>query len=237
MPSTLLSIIQEATDLIGVSRPSTVVASTDLQVRQLYALLRLAGKELAKAGSWQALVDEHTFTTVAAEEQTDNPLPSDLQSFMVGSFYDRTNRLPLIGPLSSAQWQALQAQPTTSTLALTFRQRSGTFRLSPVPEAGRIIAYDYVSSWWVKSSAGVAKEAFTSDDDETYLDGDLLVMSLVYRWKHAKGLEYGEDMLTYGRALEQALADDGGAPILNALGGASHRDDWRANIPDVIPVS
>ena len=44
----------------------------------------------------------------------------------------------------------------------------------------------------------------------------MLELGLVWRFKQAKGLDYGEDMRTYGVALADAIASDrGGRRIVN----------------------
>jgi hypothetical protein len=126
----------------------------------------------------------------------------------------------------------LQARPALSQVYLGYREREGQFLIGPAPPAGQTIAYEYASSYWAKSSASVAKAAFTADDDGTYLDEELLKLDLKWRFKQAKGLDYGEDMETAERAIELALATDGGAGALDAGGPAPVLPDARLNIPE-----
>lgn len=228
----LLSIIQDTCDRIGVPRPTAVVSSTDQQVRQLYALANEEGVSLAKRADWQSLVTEWTFITVAQAEQTNTPIPTDLKSFVSDSFFNRTSQRPLVGPVTPQAWQAQQARPVMSGIFLAFRERQGTFLVTPAPTAGDTIAYEYVSASWAMSSAGQGKPAFTSDDDSAFLDEELIKQGLRWRWKQAKGLPYAEDMETYERAVEDATGKDGGTRALAIGGNANYWPDWRANIPE-----
>jgi len=58
MPSTYLQIIQTACDELGLNRPSVVINSTDLQIRQLSALMKRDLRELQQNYDWTALQSE-----------------------------------------------------------------------------------------------------------------------------------------------------------------------------------
>lgn len=229
---TMLSIIQDVADRMGIPRPASVISSNDTQVRQLLALLNEEGCELSKRGDWQSLTTEWTFQTTAATLQDDTALPDDLGRFIADSFFNRTQVRKLIGPITPQEFQRIQAQPVYNKVYLAFRERLGKFLISPPPPADNLIAYEYISKNWAKSSAGVAKAKFTADDDTSYLPEDLLKFGLRWRWKQAKGLPYGEDMTTYERAASKALANDGGARALNMVGDEIPYALWGANVPE-----
>lgn len=231
---TALTIVQSATDRLSLTRPSVVVTSTDLQVRQLFGLLLEAGNALAKRGDigWQALQNEWQFVTVGQEIQTNTPIPPDLAKFVPDSFYNRTQQRKIIGPLTPQQYQEQSARPQLVAPYLAYRERAGAFLMNPVPSAGDTIAYEYVSSYWARSGAGVAKAQFTSDDDGTYLDEELLILDLKWRWKQAKGLDYAEEMATAEREIVKALAGDGGSTALDIGGPQFLEDATRYNTPE-----
>lgn len=229
---TLLTITQNACDRLSLTRPSAVVNSTDRQVRQLFGLVNAEGVSLAKRHDWQALTSEWTFITVAQAEQTNTPIPTDLRKFIPDSFYNRTSVRKVTGPITPQQWQAVQAQPSAMYIYLAFRERQGDFLITPVPSAGQTVAYEYVSKNWALSSASQPKASFTSDDDTSYLDEELLTLGLMWRWKQSKGFDYGEDMETYERALAVAMGEDGGSTELNIGGPVSPQPPNRANLPE-----
>lgn len=215
---TMLSIIQDTTDRMGIPRPTSVIGSTDTQVRQLLALLNEEGEELSKKGLWQKMTREHTFLTTATYNQTNNPIPDDFDRFIDDSFFNRTQVRKVRGPITPQEWQAFLAQPVYNLVYLAFREREGDFLINPIPPAGNTIAYEYISTNWARSSTGVEKSSFTADDDETFLPEILMKAGLRWRWKQAKGLPYGEDMATYERAVQRQLGTDGGARALNITG-------------------
>lgn len=225
----LLTIVQDACDRLSLPRPTAVVSSTDQTVRQFLALAKVEAEDLARTPEhgWQAMVREHTFSTVAAQEQV-GAVPADLDYCIPDAAYNRTTNRKLVGPLDAHQWQAQMAYSTLAAQDV-FRIRGGVFLFLDPPPAGQIIAYEYSSAWYARSSAGQRKAAFTADEDETFLPEALITHGLVWRWKQAKGLDYGEDMITYGRAVSRAIARDGG---MKALSGRRMYDMREVNVPE-----
>jgi hypothetical protein len=227
----LLTLVQKVADRVGITRPTAVVSSTDTQVRQLYALANEEGMELSRRHEWQALTTEQVFVTVAQAEQTNMPIPDDLGRFVPNSFFDRTTRRRLIGPITPQEWQAIQAFPAFNRVYLAFRERDGAFLITPDPPAGEEIAYEYVSTNWARSSTDQPRSEFTADEDTAALDEELMAQGLRWRWKQAKGLDYGEDMQTYERNVARAIAADGGMTAIS-MGTPSVSPVLLANIPD-----
>jgi len=228
----LLSIISNACDRLSLTRPTVVATSTDQLIRQLFGLANAEGPALAKRGDWQALTAEWTFITVAQAQQTNTPIPPDLRKFIPGSFFNRTTVRQLVGPVTPQQWELFQARPAAAYVYLAFLERQGEFLITPVPPAGETIAYQYISTNWAMSSAGQGKTSFTSDDDTSFLDEELITLGIQWRFKQAKGLDYGEDLTNYERAVSSALGEDGGASILNIGGPIPILPPERANLPE-----
>lgn len=59
MPSTFLQLVQTACDELGLNRPGIVVNSTDLQIRQLAALMNRDLREVQQNYDWTALQTEY----------------------------------------------------------------------------------------------------------------------------------------------------------------------------------
>ena len=225
----LLTIVQRVCRLVSLPVPTTVVTSTDLVVQQLYALANEEGEELADAYDWQKLRRQHLFNTVATAAQT-SAVPSDWNRFISNSFFNRSTRRSLIGPITPQQWQAIQAQPQLNRVFLAFIERDGQFLVTPSPGAGQQIAYEYVSKFWAYSDALVPQQEFLADTDGTYLDERLISLGVRWRWKAANGLDYAEDYRTYQTERNQKMARDGGNTEINTTGDAEYV--LSPNIPD-----
>ncbi len=122
----LLSTIQRSCRLLSIPVPTTVTGSTDVQVQQLYALANEEGDELAQSHDWQVMRKQYTFLTTAGEEQV-AAVPDDWDRFVANTFFNRSTRRTVIGPITPQQWQAIQAQPQLNRVFLAFIERDGSF--------------------------------------------------------------------------------------------------------------
>ncbi len=209
----LLTLVQDSADRLGIVRPSTVIGSADQQVRQLAGLANQEGKELARRHPWQYLTKEKTFTSVALESQsTASAVPSDFDRFVNGTFYNRTSNRRVEGPLTSQEWQAYKAS-TATVLYDAFRMRGNDILLAPTPSAGSTYAYEYISTYWVATagaSTTPAQAAWAADTDVGLLAEEIMTLGVVWRFLKAKGLDYSEPFRTYEAQVMIAMAKDGG---------------------------
>lgn len=214
---TLLTMINEAQDILSLPRSSVAITSTDDSVRMLVALANKEGKELARHPHWvwEATTGETTFTAVAQEEQTDpNAVPADFDSFINETTFNRSRHRRCTGPLTPEEWQAQQAL-TTQLLIDAFRVRNGKFLITPVPVAGDIYAYEYRSTNWCRTTGDVANSSWQADNDVGILREDLMLLGLVWRYRKAKGFDYAEEYETYQTEVEQAIMRDGGKRVID----------------------
>lgn len=211
---TLLVMVQDVCDEIGLPRPITVTGSVDQQVRQMLALANLEGKALASLGQnlggWPQLRREYTFTTVSGTASY--AFPTDLAFFIPSTTWDRTYRWQLVGPLNPAEWQTLKSGISPTGPRRRFRIMGGLIYLDPTPAStdAATIALEYISTSWVNSAAAVGKPAFTNDDDYTVLDQDVLAAGLKWRFLRAKGMDFSEEKQHYELLRDQSVARSGG---------------------------
>lgn len=215
----MLTVVNDAQRRMNLTASSSVAGSSDETAVQMLALLNQAGEELAEAYPWQVLVKEATFTTVATESQ------GAISTIAPGFFYilnntiwNRSLRRPVFGALSPNEWQLLKASSVTGPFQ-QYRIRGDTLRFIPAPPADQACAFEYVSKNWCTTADGVTeKSAFTLDTDVALLDERLLALSLVWRFKQAKGLDFTAELAMYESRLNNEMARDGGKPVLD-LGG------------------
>lgn len=214
---TLLEVVQQFCLRSGIPKPATVTGSTDTQVLQIQALLEEEGDDLAVRGDWESLTNEATHNTLATESQgaIDTIATNGFRHIKNQTIWDRTDRLPVIGPINQREWQALKAVVLTGP-RYQFRIRGGDLIVNPVPVAGHSWAFEYVSKNWIVSSDGLTfKTIFTADTDEFLLPEKLLLMGLRWRWMREKGLDYSELFATYEAQVKDAVGRDGGKPVLH----------------------
>ncbi len=207
----LLQTIQYVCGRTNVPVPASVLGTSDTQVLQMLRLLEEEGTDLSKRGEWEGTTFEATHVSLAAEDQgaLTAIATNGYRSMKNGTFWDRTNKLPIIGPLNDQQWQNLKAV-TTAGPRYSYRIRGGKLLISPTPTAGYTWAFEYMSVNWLLGANGTTyKQYATLDTDTILLPEDLVLMGLRWRWKKEKGLDYAEDYQTYEIQVNKALSSDG----------------------------
>ncbi len=220
----LLTIVQDACDKVGIPRLASVVGSASPDARQMLALANAEGRELSRKTTWQVLTKEKTFTSDATEVQLGD-VPSDF-SFMVNeTFFNRSRQRRVIGPLTPEEWQ-LQKATTAQIYFDQYRFRGRDILLMPTPTAGDTYAFEYVSTYWAWNGDEDPDEdeyndRFEADTWLPLLDSFAMTLGIVWRWKVAKGLDYAEDFRTYEIAVANLIARDGSRRTISM--GGRHR--------------
>jgi hypothetical protein len=200
---------------------------------QLLSLANKEGVELAARADWQVLTKEKTFLTTAAETQIGG-LATDYGHYLIDSMFNRSAIRKIAGPLTPYEWQAEKAMPVYTAVDPAFRIRGNALLFTPSNvTAGQTIAYEYISLNWVLAVDGVTyKASFTADTDTTLLNEPLMTDGVVWRFKAAKGFEYGQDFAKYEADVARLSAQDaGGRPRANLQYGIPRAAIYAANIP------
>lgn len=212
---TVVTVINRAQDELGLTRSSQVFSAQDDATRRMTSLLRATGDELVRRYDWQSLVTERVFTAVATEEQP-GAIPVDLKSFINQTLYNRSEFGMVLGPEQPTDYQRIKAGPATVVWD-TFRIRDNKLYVLPVPSAGTIFAFEYVSSRWIKQGETNIDD-INSDENTFRLSEDLLRMGVIWRWLRAQGLQFAAQQEEYEIAVADAIARDGSKPVLDFAG-------------------
>jgi hypothetical protein len=200
-------MIQSAAREVGVEAPDTVISNTDENTVRLLAAAQTEGRRLGSRTRWPALRVEATFTSLAAELQgTLASIVSATYAFdhiIPDTFYNRTTGQK-VTPLTSKDYQALKA--SVGGIAPRFYIRGASLYLYPTPAAGETNAFEFIDKSFCQATGGGArKTAWSADTDVGLLDEDLMMLGVMWRWKKANGLDYGEDFNTYEDAVVLAV--------------------------------
>lgn len=211
---TVLSVIQNFCRRTNLPVPTTVNGTTDTQVAQVMALLEEEGNDLSARGSWEALTLEASHTTLAIEDQgaIATIASNGFRNIVNQTIWDRTSRLPVAGPMSGQDWQALKAVLATGP-RYRYRIRGGKLLVNPAPPAGDSWYFEYVSQYWILNGT-TYKQYFTLDTDTILLPETLVLMGLRWRWLREKGFDYAELFRTYEMQVSDALGRDGAKEVL-----------------------
>lgn len=225
----LLTVVQSFCQRTGLPVPSFAIGSTDAQVLQIIALANEVVEDLCDRWTWTDLMREAVFTTVTGEDQgsLDTIAPNGFLRISQETIFNRTLRLPLFGPMTQAQWQALKALPTTGPF-YKYRIRQNHILFMPAGIAGHTCAFEYASSYAILANDGATyRSAFAADTDTFILDEKLLTAGLRWKWKAEKGLDYAEEFRRYEELANNASGRDGTKPRIDMSGGGN---DFRPGI-------
>lgn len=213
----LLSIVNLAQDKLRLPRSTSVISSTDPNVRNLLALAQEEGDEISTDYRWQELVREHTFTAVAAELQPDG-LASDFERIVPETFFNRSIMRQVIGPLTVQEWQVQKSLVSSSVLD-AWRIRGGQMLITPVPDAGDTYVYEYETKHWCESASGDPQDAWVADTDMARIPEHLFVLGIEWRWRRDRGLDWQPRYAAYQMAVLKVAAASGGRRVINMAGG------------------
>jgi hypothetical protein len=146
--------------------------------------------------------------------KTKYALPSDYDCMIDRTQYDKSKRWAMIGPETAQQWQFLKSSYISTGPRLRWRIMGGYFQIWPMIATPEYLGFEYYSSGWVNTYA-TPKSSFTADADTCIYPDRLMVLGLKLKYFQAKGLDFGPHLQAYNRILDQAKANDHGAPMLS----------------------
>ena len=207
---TVLSMIQSVCQLHALAVPTSVIGNTTTTTIQMYAILDEVIEELVKESKFNVTTQEAVFISIAAQDQgamTTLATKGYTWAYLE-TFFDRTLRRSLYGPLTETEWQEIQALPNPGPF-YKFRIWQDHLWINPAPTTPfSTIAFEYASSWAIKSAGGTLKAAITADTDVCVFPEDILKRGVIARWKQIKGLPYQYDEEKYYALLNNYIARD-----------------------------
>lgn len=231
---TLLTMCSAALTQLNLPAETAIVGNTTSDTAvQLLRLAQEEGEALARRYPWQTLQTEKTFTTSATSVQT-GAIPTDFAYMIPETFWNRTSRRRVNGPVDAEEWQRIQAMVTTY-INPAYRIRGDSILITPTPSAGQTCAYEYISKNWCQSSGGTAQSSWAADTDTGKLDEALMTLGLVWRFRQAKGLEFEDDLSLYERRVAEAMQRDGTKGRLSSDGWMGmDRQPTHLQIPETL---
>lgn len=205
-----LTVFQAACRRLLAQSPQSLFSIQQPLQFKMQELMQEAAYDIVRQHDWVALTRLCTLTADGSTEDFD--LPAD---------YDR---MLLKGDVHSQQWLLVYQAARDMDEWLYLKQfmpsfvpgywaiYGGQMHIQPAPPSGETPNFGYITKNIVLGQDGVTKQAqFISDGDTFLLDERLLLMSLIWRWKQAEGLDYQEDMRNYEILLSQLSAKDHGS--------------------------
>ena len=152
------------------------------------------------------------------------PEPSDFNSFLNRTWWDRTNRWELLGPSSPQldQWH-LSGVVTTGPRRY-FRQLgalANNYRIWPPPAEitnPLQLVFEYLSTGAVYVNGGVVTSPlFANDGDIPVLNDRAVINGIKWRFWEQKGFDWTSKRTDYDHYVERLIARDGGRETLSMV--------------------
>jgi hypothetical protein len=208
MGQNLLQLMQAVCDEVGIPSPTLIVSSQDQQIRQLLALSNREGREQASApGGWPQLRGEQSIPLVNGQAAYD--FPSDFDSYIPDTMWDRDMRWPVAGPLTPQEWQFVKSGLINAQPWMRFRVMAGQVFFDPTPTsttAGQTVTIEYLSNAWCQSNGGMPQSAWGADTDTFRLPDDIMVLGVKWRFLAAKRVDYSEEKAAWSDCVEREKA-------------------------------
>lgn len=209
---------------VGVAPVIDPYTSIDPTFIKLRYLLDIACEELTEAHPWEQLLKEHQIITQAGDTG-DYPLPDDFAYMLNQTGWERSQQVPLGGPLSPQDWAYLKGRNlSTSTLYASFRLAEGVFRVFPSPPSvGLDINFEYVSNTWARSATMPYTYAgsITEGNQTPLFHRTLLSRYVKLKFLESTGFDTTKAQDDFNQMFSFLTGTEKGAPVLNAGGSGS----------------
>lgn len=186
---------------------------------QMRYLLQVAGEQLCLAYPWEFLVTTLAITT--DPNQTDPnvyALPEDFQSMIDQSGWNLTQEEPMIGPLSSQEWNAIKATKNQQLIRYAFRIFDGQLQIYPDPPGVMNLEFEYQSRGFVRYTGAPTdpEVSIQSGDDTILFDRTLITRFLKLLWLEAKGFDTTAAQQSFNQTFGALTGKDKGGRVLDA---------------------
>jgi hypothetical protein len=237
MALTANEILNRVAVEVGLRTDTNPWSDNQQHFEQMRNLLQLSGEELALVFPWEFAVKEHQITT-SGSDSGNYPLPDDFLYMLNQTGWERSENVPLFGPLSAQDWTYLLGRDLVSyTIYATFRLKQGEFSIFPQPPPdGLDINFEYQSDAWVDTTGDGQPDTNTisGGSDVILYDRTLITRLLKLKWLEAKGFDTQKPQADFNQIFDSVAGRDKAAEILSA--GRNSRLfpylDARYNAPD-----
>ncbi len=236
--NTVNQIVNAVAVQVGLTAVADVFSSDDPAFTQLTSLLTTGLQTLMEDYEWNVLVREHQITTTA-EDTGKYTLPSDFAYMIDQTGWERSENVPLLGPMSAQDWTYLLGRDlVSSTIYASFRFDQNEFYIFPNDPvvANLDINFEYISRNLIQIAAAPTTytDEATVGADRVMFPPNLVKQQLRMLFLEAKGFDNTAAANAFEKSIASWMGKDNSAGILSASGsrrGYPYLNTFR-NTPD-----
>jgi hypothetical protein len=147
---TVLSAVQNACSVIGLTKPDALYSSTDREHYELQVLANTCGDHIAKDYEWQELKALATITGDGSD--TTFALPSDYDRMLKdGKLWSSSYQTPLTHIISTDEWLDITVRDFTPIIGV-WTLIANEINILPAPAAAATVKYYYMVTKWATNA-------------------------------------------------------------------------------------
>ena len=229
----ILSVIQNVSASISITKPEAVFSSQEREHFELQVLANACASYIAKDYEWQAL---KTLATLTGDGiLTAFSFPDDYDRMLKkAELWSDRNAKPLGHVADTDRWLELEVRQFGFVSGL-WSIFSDQVNIKPATASGELIKFYYMSNKWARDDAGTPKASFLLDTDVFRLSEPLLELCMIWMWKSKKKQPYAQEQDDYENAKEKLIAADKGSRILRIGQDRSSRGVQIAYPVSIVP--
>ncbi len=269
--TTMLELVQQVTNELGVATPTSVAGNTNQDVIQILALMNANGYEFLRRHAWRELTKQNAFYTqyitttgtwttaartitmastagldttyqvqgtginqntyivsvdsgtqvtvnqdfsasaagaTAYFQKIKYSLPSDYESLVPRTMWDKSKHWEMLGPEDAQQWEWLLSGYISTGPRIRWRLLGAYFQIWPGMSTAEYLGFEYRSKGWAAAADGTVKNSFTADTDTCIYPDRLMVNATKLKYFEAKGFDTTAMMRNFLTEMEAAKALD-----------------------------
>jgi hypothetical protein len=148
-------------------------------------------------------------------EKVKYDLPTDYESTVPRTHWDKSKHWEMLGPESPQQWEWLLSGFIATGPRIRWRLLGKYFQIWPGVSTNELLGYEYRSKGWALSSTDVVKNSFTADTDTCIYPDRLMVLATKLKYFEAKGFDTTAMYRNYIEEFEIVRAQDTSAANLS----------------------
>jgi len=135
-------------------------------------------------------------------------LPSDYESLVPRTMWDKSKHWEMLGPEDAQQWEWLLSGYISTGPRIRWRLLGAYFQIWPGMSTAEYLGFEYRSKGWAAAADGTVKNSFTADSDTCIYPDRLMVNATKLKYFEAKGFDTTAMMRNFLTEMEAAKALD-----------------------------
>lgn len=218
--TTVLQLIQNFTDRMGLNTPTALIGSQDKSVKQLRALMREVVQDLSEY-RWPDQTLRKEWNAVAGQDQglIKDILPG-VVSITRNTLWFQDRKMQIFGPVPENVWQSFQVNQPLAGPDFFYWISRGHLYLSTNATAGEKLSIIHTTNLNILDVDGITfKELIAADNDSVIFPDVVVNKCLKYKWREQKGEQgWQNDYIDYLDSLTKNISRNTASRV-NLSGG------------------